>query len=649
MSNKMKLQHYGLHAKTQSAIQFFFSRLDLAEYVAKFLPCSDCGNFFRCCKQLIVQKLHVLTRNCSDDQKAALWKICLSTQNILVIGGPGRGKSHILKLAMKFTHWANIQTHTCAYTALAAMGVDGWTIHRTFPLYMLHNNWNREEAKFSPGHHSCHYITDRIARLRKEIKYVILFIDEVSMVDATIQEQICWILQSKSSGTPVNCRFVAIGDFQQLPPIENNCINYSLSNNLRRYFFDHIGISSYEIFHLTTNHRQKEGPFSDILDSIGKGHFKQDEAKIQPFIKARLLAYHNLDDHAKQQITRLYFQNKDVFAWNKKCLEQISSPLQLIPIFFHSGRKVVKQTRCYKNQEVKYEVVPNLQAKSAAEVRLLLMRYAELKKILQSYRIEENVFVKIGCRIMITKNMYRVPLTLSIPTISDTTNNQEEEKEQSQRIVTAFTDLVNGQQGVLEEVQEKKGVVLRLLRSEQKVFVPYQSKIIEFCAGSEKYLVTVDYLPITLSYALTIHKSEGLTLDKAIVNISPSEHLSPNLVFVALSRCRKEEDLYLENFHVPTQPVDPRIEQFYENPHRYITEGFKINSKKNTTTTSTQKRKTAQAFIQEKLAKKRSKDEQERLNKRVKILPEKEKAQDENRFEFESFRKKMKSFGDGEG
>ncbi|KAL2500189.1 Uncharacterized protein Adt_25739 [Abeliophyllum distichum] len=48
-------------------------------------------------------------------------------------------------------------------------------------------------------------------------------------------------------------------------------------------------------------------------------------------------------------------------------------------------------------------------------------------------------------------------------------------------------------------------------------------------------------IPIILCWAITIHKSQGLTLDKAVVDIGEKESLG--LTFVALSRTRRLQDL----------------------------------------------------------------------------------------------------------
>ena len=49
-------------------------------------------------------------------------------------------------------------------------------------------------------------------------------------------------------------------------------------------------------------------------------------------------------------------------------------------------------------------------------------------------------------------------------------------------------------------------------------------------------------LPLKLAWAITIHKSQGLTLNKAVINIGKRE-FSTGLTFVACSRLRKITDL----------------------------------------------------------------------------------------------------------
>lgn len=53
----------------------------------------------------------------------------------------------------------------------------------------------------------------------------------------------------------------------------------------------------------------------------------------------------------------------------------------------------------------------------------------------------------------------------------------------------------------------------------------------------------IDYLPLRVAYASTVHKSQGLSLDKVQVNISDGFFKTPGMVYVALSRARTLEGL----------------------------------------------------------------------------------------------------------
>lgn len=56
----------------------------------------------------------------------------------------------------------------------------------------------------------------------------------------------------------------------------------------------------------------------------------------------------------------------------------------------------------------------------------------------------------------------------------------------------------------------------------------------------------IEQFPVTLAYAITIHKSQGQTFDDVIVDYSTSGAFAPGQTYVALSRCRSLERMHLK-------------------------------------------------------------------------------------------------------
>lgn len=70
--------------------------------------------------------------------------------------------------------------------------------------------------------------------------------------------------------------------------------------------------------------------------------------------------------------------------------------------------------------------------------------------------------------------------------------------------------------------------------------------------------------PIRLAWAVTIHKSQGLTLEKAVVDLSKA--FASGQVYVALSRCTTIGGLILRTrLHIDNVIVDPRVTAFSQN------------------------------------------------------------------------------------
>lgn len=143
---------------------------------------------------------------------------------------------------------------------------------------------------------------------------------------------------------------------------------------------------------------------------------------------------------------------------------------------------------------------------------------------------------------------------------------------------------VNGDLGEVLE-GEAQSCLVRLQRNGREVQVTYcRREVLVPCdsarrkelraAGQQgkisengKFEITgwIEYLPLRTAYASTVHKSQGLSLDRIQVNIRDAFFKSCGMVYVALSRCRTREGLRIvgsEAALIERCAADPRLKDW---------------------------------------------------------------------------------------
>jgi ATP-dependent exoDNAse (exonuclease V) alpha subunit len=131
-----------------------------------------------------------------------------------------------------------------------------------------------------------------------------------------------------------------------------------------------------------------------------------------------------------------------------------------------------------------------------------------------------------------------------------------------------YPDFINGTSGIVEKLSDRY-IVVRTL-TDNKFITVYRQEWKSFAydvdeiSGEiiEKETGNFIQYPLQLGYALTIHKAQGKTLDRVIVDINKGAFAHGQL-YVALSRTRNKKDMLIKTTITEDDIIfSPRIKSF---------------------------------------------------------------------------------------
>lgn len=186
-----------------------------------------------------------------------------------------------------------------------------------------------------------------------------------------------------------------------------------------------------------------------------------------------------------------------------------------------------------KINETELKKIPQLEMAAQAEYFGDVYKVEFLKK---NCIASDILRLKVGAQVMMIKNTYQ--------------------KE----------GIINGSLGIIKDFSAKKNYPLVEFTNGKIITISPEEWLIERFDEVTKTMKTeagVKQIPLILAWAMTIHKSQGLTLDK--ISCDLSDIFSPGQAYVALSRARSLEGIFIESINFDRISANQDATKYYEN------------------------------------------------------------------------------------
>lgn len=437
-------------------------------------------------------------------QSTAL-NILKTGQNVFLTGQAGAGKTYVLNQYLHYLRAREIAVAVTASTGIAATHINGLTIHSWSGIGILDELTMKDVTRIKKRP----VIYERIKNTK------VLIIDEISMLHRKQLDMVNHITQIiRENLQPFGgLQLIVAGDFFQLPPIGRT----EETNREKFAFMAESWLSAnFQICYLSEQHRQQlslendntQLSLIDILNQIRSQQFNQ---YTMPTLLAT--AQHNLAESR----TRLYTHNLNVNKINEEELAKLTTQSMTYHSFSEGDEKLIDT----------------------------------LKK---SMRNTPELTLKIGAKVMFIKNNSELNVsngTMGVVVDFAEINHEGQENhslESNQQISNN-----DNKENVLDNQSKKTKFPVIRLNDGREVIAEYDVWQIDDEEGDT--LAAYYQIPLTLAWAITIHKSQGMTLDSAEVDLSKTFENGQG--YVALSRLKQLSGLRLLGINQLSLQLDP--------------------------------------------------------------------------------------------
>ncbi|ELA08148.1 ATPase AAA [Moraxella macacae 0408225] len=434
-------------------------------------------------------------------------------KNVFLTGSAGAGKTYTINQYLHYLRARGVAVAVTASTGIASTHMNGMTIHSWAGIGILYELTTKDLLRIK----SRPQLVDRIQRTQ------VLVIDEISMLHLKQFDMINQVLRLiKENEQPFGgVQLLVAGDFFQLPPIGNP----SESNRDKFAFMSQSWLDAdFQVCYLSEQHRQVVAEnqadnnryfgldLNDILNQIRR----------QQFSENTMLALQATKNHTlNQSRTRLYTHNINVQNINEQELAKLNTKSHLYVSYGEGDEKLLES----------------------------------LKK---SVRNTPELTLKIGAKVMFIKN--NADLNVSNGTMGIIVDFQpivekdhDDEDDATQDTTTKDPTTKDTKTQEKDDDQNKQLFPVVQLNDGRQVVAVYDVWKVENEDG--EILAAYYHIPLTLAWAITIHKSQGMTLDSAEINLSRTFEKGQG--YVALSRLKQLSSLQLLGINELSLQLDP--------------------------------------------------------------------------------------------
>lgn len=335
----------------------------------------------------------------------------------------------------------------------------------------------------------------------------ILIVDEVSMMSLKLFEMLDAIGKSvrKNSKPFGGIQVIFSGDFYQLPPVGSK----DEPDTTRFCFESPLWFQTFKLedhISLSKIFRQNDPIYQRILNQIREGRLKRSSNEI-------LLQHvgREIDTNSQIRPTKLFPTRNKVDYINVSEMNNLTGKEYEYKIKYHSDLDMSASERTTRMAYTREQI------------------QTELMYLQSNLRCDELVKLKVGSQVMCIVN-----LNLDNGDI-----------------------LCNGAQGIVVDISPQ-GLPIVKYKNGYQMTMSYHIWPSELIPG-----IGISQVPLILAWALTIHKAQGSTLDIAEVDAG-SGIFECGQTYVALSRVKSLEGLYLCSFDAKRVRINKKVQEFYE-------------------------------------------------------------------------------------